>query len=331
METNKLADEKGLKVVVGLQRRHSQQFLRQGQARSKTARSASLMLHAAPTGTAAASGSASASRARPKWNTRCATGITSSGSAATTSSSSTSTTSTSATGSRATIPSTANGMGSCHMPQQPRHRPDLRQPFRRVHLQGRHEDLQPVPPAAERVERRHADSSTAPRASMELPGGGGDGYKQEHVDLVNAIRNGEKLNDGWHGATSSFTARAWAAWRPIPARRSTGTRPWPRARTRCPKRFAFDADPPAMPDKDGNYPHAGPRRLQAVLSGSLLGSLRLRLAPRRHSAGDAAWTTAARRRTTLPHSIAVRSAAAVRIAGNDAAHWRTTGRKASRA
>ena len=40
----------------------------------------------------------------------------------------------------------------------------------------------------------------------EFPGNGSDGYVQEHVHLVNAIRKGEKLNDGWHAATSSFTA-----------------------------------------------------------------------------------------------------------------------------
>ena len=39
-----------------------------------------------------------------------------------------------------------------------------------------------------------------------LGGWGADAYEQEHVDLVNAIRQGLKLNDGWHGATSSFTA-----------------------------------------------------------------------------------------------------------------------------
>ena len=29
---------------------------------------------------------------------------------------------------------------------------------------------------------------------------------QEHHDLINAIKNNEKYNEGWHGATSSMTA-----------------------------------------------------------------------------------------------------------------------------
>ena len=40
METNKLADEKGLKVAVGLQRRHSKELHRRRSRRSRTARSA---------------------------------------------------------------------------------------------------------------------------------------------------------------------------------------------------------------------------------------------------------------------------------------------------
>jgi hypothetical protein len=91
----------------------------------------------------------------------------------------------------------------------------------------------------------------------QLPGGGGDGYAQEQVDLVNAIRKGEKLNDGWHGATSSFTA--------VLGRMATYSGQlvkWDeavaRGRSEMPARFAFDANPPAMPDKDGNYPMAIP-------------------------------------------------------------------------
>jgi myo-inositol 2-dehydrogenase / D-chiro-inositol 1-dehydrogenase len=41
-------------------------------------------------------------------------------------------------------------------------------------------------------------------------GDGGDPadnpYRQEHQNLVDAIRNGTPLNDGYHGATSSMTA-----------------------------------------------------------------------------------------------------------------------------
>jgi predicted dehydrogenase len=85
----------------------------------------------------------------------------------------------------------------------------------------------------------------------------GDGWTREQADLVGAIRSGEKLNDGWYGATSSFTA--------VLGRMATYSGQvvnWDDAVAKgpdeMPKRIAFDADPPAMPDKDGNYPMAIP-------------------------------------------------------------------------
>jgi len=87
----------------------------------------------------------------------------------------------------------------------------------------------------------------------ELPSNGGDGYNQEHVHLINAIRKNEKLNDGWFGATSTFTAVLGRM-----ATYSGAEVHWDDAVAKgpdeMPKRFAFDADPPAMPGKDGNYP-----------------------------------------------------------------------------
>ena len=92
---------------------------------------------------------------------------------------------------------------------------------------------------------------------MELPGGGGDGYRKEHVDLVNAIRNGKKLNDGWHGATSSFTAilgrMATYSGQEVHWDKAVANGP-----NEMPKQFAFDADPPVMLDKNGNYPQPVP-------------------------------------------------------------------------
>ncbi len=88
-------------------------------------------------------------------------------------------------------------------------------------------------------------------------GQGYDGYEREHLALVDAIRNGKTLNDGWHGATSSFTA--------VLGRMATYSGQvvnWDDAvvkgASELPDRFAFDADPPVMPDADGNYPMAVP-------------------------------------------------------------------------
>jgi predicted dehydrogenase len=86
---------------------------------------------------------------------------------------------------------------------------------------------------------------------------GSNGYPQEHVDLVNAIRNGTKLNDGWHGATSTFTAvlgrMATYSGQMVKWDDAVANGP-----NEMPARFAFDADPPALPDKDGNYPQPVP-------------------------------------------------------------------------
>ena len=91
------------------------------------------------------------------------------------------------------------------------------------------------------------------KGSTELPGPGRDGYDQEHVHLVEAIRNGTKLNDGWHGATSSFTAvlgrMATYSGQVVKWDEAVANGP-----SEMPERYAFDADPPAMPDADGNYP-----------------------------------------------------------------------------
>ncbi len=82
---------------------------------------------------------------------------------------------------------------------------------------------------------------------------GGNGYTQEHVDLIDAIRKGEKLNDGWHGATSTFTAilGRMATYSGQIVRWDDAVAKGP---NEMPSRFTFDANPPAMPDKDGNYP-----------------------------------------------------------------------------
>ena len=87
--------------------------------------------------------------------------------------------------------------------------------------------------------------------------GGRNAYDQEHVVLVEAIRKNEKHNDGWYGATSSFTAVLGRM-----ATYSGQVVKWDEAVAKgpdeMPKKFAFDADPPVMPDKDGNYPIAIP-------------------------------------------------------------------------
>ena len=92
---------------------------------------------------------------------------------------------------------------------------------------------------------------------VNLPGWAGDGMTQEHADLVHAVRNGEKLNDAWYGATSTFTA-VLGRIATYSGQEVTWDDAVAKGPDEMPKKYAFDADPPVMPDKDGNYPMAVP-------------------------------------------------------------------------
>jgi len=94
--------------------------------------------------------------------------------------------------------------------------------------------------------------------------GGRSPYDQEHIDLVTAIREGNKLNDGWHGATSSFTA--------VLGRMATysGTIvKWDEAVEKGPAEYPYgqdlswDTTPPVVPDEEGSYPVAMPGQYKA--------------------------------------------------------------------
>ncbi len=78
-------------------------------------------------------------------------------------------------------------------------------------------------------------------------------FDQEHIDLIDAIRNDKPCNDGWYGATSSFTAVLGRM-----ATYSGKVVKWDEAVEKgpdeMPQKYAFDADPPVMPDENGNYP-----------------------------------------------------------------------------
>jgi myo-inositol 2-dehydrogenase / D-chiro-inositol 1-dehydrogenase len=92
--------------------------------------------------------------------------------------------------------------------------------------------------------------------------GGSKPYEQEHVELFKAIRNNEKHNDGWYGADSSFTAVLGRM-----ASYSGQCIKWDEAVEKgpneMPAKFAFDAEPPVKPDDNGNYPIAIPGTYKA--------------------------------------------------------------------
>lgn len=100
----------------------------------------------------------------------------------------------------------------------------------------------------------HVHGTTGAGGVPSRKGGGRSGpYQQEHIDLIKAIRDNAKYNEGWYGATSSMTA--------VLGRMATYSGQivnWDDAVAKGPNEFpeklAWDANPRAMPDKDGNYP-----------------------------------------------------------------------------
>jgi len=81
----------------------------------------------------------------------------------------------------------------------------------------------------------------------------GNPYDQEHIDLFKAIRNNVKLNEGWYGAVSSMTA--------VFGRMATYSGQivkWEDAIARgpseMPAKIEWDAKPQTLPGADGFYP-----------------------------------------------------------------------------
>ena len=153
-------------------------------------------------------------------------------------------------------PLTANGMGSCHC----RDNRGISQIYDNHTVEYTYKDGMKVfsqcrqQPNTWQIVNQIVHGT---KGIVEMPSWAGDGMTREHADLVSAIRDGGKLNDGWYGATSSFTA--------VLGRMATYSGQvvnWDDAVVKgpdeMPRRIAFDADPPAMPDKDGNYPMAVP-------------------------------------------------------------------------
>jgi len=77
-------------------------------------------------------------------------------------------------------------------------------------------------------------------------------YQQEHVDLVKAIRNNEKYNEGWHGAHSTMTA-VLGRMATYSGQEITWDEAVEKGTAIMPEKLAWDINPPMMPDADGTY------------------------------------------------------------------------------
>jgi len=85
----------------------------------------------------------------------------------------------------------------------------------------------------------------------------GNAYVQEHVDLIKAINKNDKLNEGWFGAVSSMTAvfGRMATYSGQVVKWNEAVEKGPQE---SPERLAWDAQPRHMPGPDGFYPFPVP-------------------------------------------------------------------------
>jgi predicted dehydrogenase len=83
------------------------------------------------------------------------------------------------------------------------------------------------------------------------------GHRQEHVNLIRFIREDIAHNEGYYGATSSFTAilGRMATYSGQVVRWDDAVAKGP---NEMPKQFAWEAQPPVLPGPDGSYEHAVP-------------------------------------------------------------------------
>ncbi len=86
-------------------------------------------------------------------------------------------------------------------------------------------------------------------------------YDQEHADLVDAIRKNKKYNEGHYGATSSMTAvlGRMATYSGKIVKWDEAVQKGPEEMIyKDPDKLTFKSQPPIMPDAEGNYPVALP-------------------------------------------------------------------------
>ncbi len=79
-----------------------------------------------------------------------------------------------------------------------------------------------------------------------------NGWAREHVDLIRAIRSGEKYHEGWYGATSSMTS-VLGRMATYSGRLLKWDEVVEKAPAEVPELVSWDQKMPIMPDPDGTY------------------------------------------------------------------------------
>jgi len=90
-----------------------------------------------------------------------------------------------------------------------------------------------------------------------------DPYQQEHDDLFHAIRHSEPYNETEHGAKSTMTAilgrMATYSGKPVTWEAAINSKI-----DLSPAKYDFSTDPPVLPDNEGNYPSPIPGETKVV-------------------------------------------------------------------
>lgn len=157
-------------------------------------------------------------------------------------------------------PVTAQGMGSCHC----RNNRGIGQIYDNHYVEYTYADGTKLFSQCRQQDNTWSPVSehihcTKGESNAQAGRGGRNPYEQEQVDLVAAIRKNEPLNDGWHAAASTFTAilGRMATYSGQVVRWDDAVQYGP-AEIPADLAFAWAANPPVVPDKDGNYPMAVP-------------------------------------------------------------------------
>jgi predicted dehydrogenase len=159
-------------------------------------------------------------------------------------------------------PVEANGMGSCIQRYTGRDpKKGMGQIFDNHFIEFTYKDGSKMYSQCRQIPHCWGGDGEKVHGSKGIGGCGGHGpklkfanpYEQEHFDLVEAIRNNVARNEGWYGATSSFTA-VLGRMATYSGQRVTWDEAVAKGTSEMPDTLAWDAKPKVLPDENGNYP-----------------------------------------------------------------------------
>jgi len=158
-------------------------------------------------------------------------------------------------------PVEANGMGGCEMRYRGENR-GVGQIFDHHFVEFTYPNGVKMYSQCRQINNCWSNVSEAAHGTKGISGcqsgpGGNNPYVQEHIDLLNAIAKNERYNEGYFGATSSFTAvlGRMATYSGVVVRWDEAVEKGP---VIAPEITSWEQDPPVKKDENGDYPIAQP-------------------------------------------------------------------------